>query len=248
MRNNIILSLFFLMTGFTKVYSSPNLMEWSGGTVFVAASLTNGYNEVVEQNKKINGPVWQGLAGIKYERPCDIYALFRGDWGGGKLNRNEFINPWFLEGRIGYDFGFFCYRASITPYTGIIYREFDKRFTTLLGVREHLRLKEWVVPLGFVLNYQMTTCFRVGIDFQAGFHAHQRENFIVNNQSANAKFAVFWNLETPFTWLINRSFSLAFIPTYFHDRYLPVSNAPPLVDSKQYFSFAGGRLEFAARF
>lgn len=215
---------------------------------------------------KLDSNMWGGMVGYQFAQRQDWYFEARGMWSGGKGDKtvddttfNVFSHPWFVEGRLGYQFGLGeGQEFGITPYVGYMYManksslantDFDGIFE-LSGIA--LKMQQQNVNVGVLFDWMVMPQFQVGLNVEALIGVWGKLKLMQNDttvEEGKFKNNVNWMFELPLTWQFSPTWDLTVVPFYNWIENKPKDNS----DFTEQFddisnSSAGVRLEVGYRF
>jgi len=162
--------------------------------------------------------IWGGMVGYQYADRMDWYFLARGLWSGGKGDKNGtnmFSHPWYVEGRLGFQFGFGeGHEFGMTPYVGY---QYNHSKTSVRGAN-HFIFKTQDVNVGVLFDWMVMPEFQIGLNVEAlisvsGRLEEHNQASVLQNET-KLKNEVNWLFELPLTWQFSPSVDFTLVPYF----------------------------------
>jgi hypothetical protein len=234
MRNKlvrIIAAGLLAFTGFSsQVSAQSNSNQDTAGPnrVFGAVEWFNSHvNQKSQEALTYDQSIWAGMIGYEYSERSSLYFLARGMWGGGSgdttqddINYDFYTHPWFVGGRVGYQFGLGdSQEFGVTPFTGYFYNSGKSSLASIDGTvtGAYTKVRKQSIPVGVVLDWRLMPQFEVGLSVEALINIWGRVSQGqdgVNETTDNLKNKVDWSFEIPMTYHYDKEWDITLVPFY----------------------------------
>ncbi len=166
-----------------------------------------------------------GAQGIyEYLPPDSFYGAAKLAWRQGNTHGHSgkrsllYIDT---QERLGYTFSFFCDDLLFTFYSGFGYRHYGQKFDPKEGSSIKFRYNEIYIPVGTKTNYDITSCFAIGLGFTwmpqvyptVTLSPIKGARWVITTELAN------FFVEMPLTFTLTDSRSFALIINPFYERW-----------------------------
>jgi len=261
----LLLSASFATGTWAQSQGSANSDVAGPSRLFGAVEWYNAHTRVEPINSdvdKLDSNIWGGMVGYQFAQRQDWYFEARGMWSGGKgdstvddVNYTLFSHPWFVEGRLGYQFGLGeGQEFGITPYVGYMYTANKSALGNLGGTANGLstKMQQQNVNVGVLFDWMVMPQFQIGLNVEALVGVSGKLKLLQDDttvEEGKLKNKVNWNFELPLTWQFSPTWDLTLVPFYNWIENKPKSDT----DFSQSFdkisnSSTGVRLEIGYRF
>jgi hypothetical protein len=191
--------------------------------------------ERTREQSKQQGYLYGVRFGYDYIKRYAFYFGFEGLYAQGTLKGHgvesvrvkSSLTDKNLEGRVGYTFQMKGWpHASFTPFFGIGYFWEWNHYKHPSPLKIHLDNQFCYIPVGFLSNVYLSSCFSVGVDFKARFLLSGRTKISHDDEfsdmTQNYEEKLQYRVDVPLTYyfcLCQRQSAVALVPFYEYRHY-----------------------------